>query len=78
MTLHSPRSAAVLFARALSHLDLVEPEAAREPIRNMFQAGIELCAVSKTLLGQPTGFVLDLAQALVDTANIKSKKESTQ
>jgi len=65
---HTPRSASVLLAEALGHLDLVEPAAAREPIRSMFKAGIELCAVSTSLLGKPVAFVLDLAQALVDQA----------
>ncbi len=63
---HSPRSAAVLLTRALDLLDLVEPPAAREPIRQMFRATIELCAVSGSLLGHPVRYVLELAQALVD------------
>jgi hypothetical protein len=65
---HSPRTAAVLFANALSRTDSLEPPAVREPIRNMLTAGIELCVVRQnvdTLLGLPMQDLLDLAEALV-------------
>jgi hypothetical protein len=65
---HTPRSAAVLLTAALDHLDMVEPAAAREPIRMMFRAAIERCTLSPSLSGQPVIFVLELAQALVDEA----------
>jgi hypothetical protein len=63
---HTPRSAAVLLSAALGHLDVVEPPAAREPIRSMFRAGIERCALSTSLAGLPMRYELDLAQAIVD------------
>lgn len=66
---HSPRSAAVLLSDALAHIDLIEPFMAREPIRQMFRGAIELCTISRSLLGQPVVLVLDLAQALVDRAD---------
>jgi hypothetical protein len=65
---HTPRSAARLLSDALGHLDLLQPEAAREPVRLMFRAGIEKCVLSRSLLGLPMNFVLQLAQALVDEA----------
>jgi hypothetical protein len=65
---HTPRSAAALLSNALGHLDLIEPPAAREPIRLMFRATIEQCTVSATLWGQPVRYVLELAQALVDAS----------
>lgn len=63
---HSPRSAAALLSEALNHIDLIEPPGAREPIRHMFRAAIEICVTSRSLLGKPVVFALDLAQALVD------------
>lgn len=63
---HSPRSAAVLLSEAIDRIDLIEPPGAREPIRSMFRAAIEMCAVSHSLLGQPMVYVLQLAQSLVD------------
>lgn len=68
VTDHTPRSAAVLLSAALGHLDLVEPPAAREPIRSMFRAGIERCALSASLVGLPMVYALELAQAIVDAA----------
>lgn len=65
---HTPRSAAALLSEALGHLDIVEPPAAREPIRSMFRAGTERCAISTSLLGLPMVYELDLAQAIVDAA----------
>lgn len=62
---HTPRSAAVLLTRALDEVDRIEPEIARGPVRAMFQAAIELCASSRSLLGKRVVNVLDLAQALV-------------
>lgn len=67
----SPRSAALLLSEAIEHLGRVEPPAAREPIRSMFRAAIELCALSSSLLGQPVNYVLDLAQAIVDESKPK-------
>jgi hypothetical protein len=64
----TPRSAAALLSDALGHLDVVEPAAAREPIRSMFRAGIERCALSTSLMGLPMVYELDLAQAIVDAA----------
>jgi hypothetical protein len=63
---HTPRSAAALLSEALSHLDKVQPPAAREPVRQMFRAAIEMCTMSRSLLGLPVVYVLELAQALVD------------
>lgn len=63
---HSPRSAAVLLSEALNRIDLIEPPGAREPIRTMFRAAIEMCVVSRSLLGKPVVYVLQLAQSLVD------------
>lgn len=65
---HTPRSAAVLLARALGHLDLIQPETAREPVRLMLTSGIEMCAISRSLWGKPIGHVLALAHALVGAA----------
>lgn len=64
---HTPRSAALLLSDAIEHLDRVEPSEAREPIRGMLRAAIERCALSKSLLGQPVNYVLELAQAIVAT-----------
>lgn len=66
MKSHTPRSASVLLSDALAHLDVVQPEALRGPVRNILRAGIELCAVSRSLLGKPIQHTLDLAQAIVD------------
>lgn len=63
---HTPSSAVALLSKALSHLDKVQPSGAREPVRQMFRAGIETCAMSRSLLGMPVVYVLELAQALVD------------
>jgi hypothetical protein len=64
---HTPRSAMVLMARALGHLELL-PELTREPVRLMLEATIERCAITHNLWGLPFGNVIELAQALVDTA----------
>lgn len=61
-----PRSAAVLLTRALQRVDHIQPASLRPPIAQMLAAGIELCTVSRSLLGQPVNNLLDLAQALVD------------
>lgn len=63
---HTPRSATLLLADALDQLGLIEPSALRDPVRQMLRAGIEQCAVSRSLLGKPLVNVLRLAQALVD------------
>lgn len=68
MAEHTPSSAVLLLSDALTHLDCVEPPAAREPIRGMLRAAIEQCAVSKSLLGLPLNYVLELAQAILDAA----------
>lgn len=65
----SPRSAAVLLSNALGLVDLIEPAAAREPVRQMFRAAIEACVVSRTLFGKSVVYVLRLAQALVDESH---------
>jgi hypothetical protein len=71
-TEHTPRSAALLITDALAHLDLVEPPAAREPIRHMLRAGIEQCTMARSLLGKPVNHVIALAQALVGAAESTS------
>lgn len=68
MSDHTPRTAAALLSEALAHVEVIEPAAAREPVRQMFRAAIEVCVVSRSLLGQPVGPVLWLAQSLVDEA----------
>lgn len=64
---HTPRSAAVLLTRAVSRLDVVQPATAREPIQNMLAAGIEECVGARNLLGKRLRYLLELAQAIVDT-----------
>lgn len=66
-THHSPRSAAALLSDALAHVHRIEPAGCREPVRQMFRATIEMCAVSSSLLGKRVEHVLQLAQALVDS-----------
>jgi hypothetical protein len=61
----TPRSASVLLSDALGHVELIEPSAAREPIRMMFRAAIEECTISSSLLGKRLNYVLELAEALV-------------
>jgi hypothetical protein len=68
VTEYTPRSAAALLSNALGCLDILEPAAAREPVRQMFRAGIELCTISRSLFGKPVQHVLDLAQSLVDAS----------
>lgn len=63
---YSPSSASMLMSGALARLDVIQPEALREPIRNILRAGIELCARSRSLLGLPIQFTIDLAQAIMD------------
>lgn len=62
----TPRRAAVLLSDALNCLDKLEPESAREPVRQMFRAGIELCTIKRDLLGEEMNYMLWLAQVLVD------------
>jgi hypothetical protein len=64
--LHSARAAAVLFARALGNVDQIQPPALRGPVRDMLAAGIERCAISASLLGQPVNHLIALAEALSD------------
>jgi hypothetical protein len=70
---HTPRSAAALLSDALGHLDMISPPGAREPVRLMFRAGIEICTTSRSLLGKPVVCTLWLAQALVDAAHAKDR-----
>jgi len=63
---YTPRSAAALLSDALSHVDLIEPSGARKPIRDMLRAAIEICVTSRSLLGKPVVYALELAQSLVD------------
>jgi hypothetical protein len=63
---YTPRSASVLLSEALAHLDVVQPESAREPIRMMFRSALEMCAISPSLLGKPVTYTLHLARAIVD------------
>ena len=64
----SPRAAGLLFARALQQIDQIQPAALRGPITSMLEAGIELCAMRASLLGQPVNYLLDLARALTGEA----------
>lgn len=73
MMQHTPRTAVVLLTDALDCLDVIEPVAAREPIRLMFRAMMEQCVVSRSLLGKPVNHVLALAEAL--TAAGRSGRE---
>lgn len=66
---HTPRSAANLLSHALGHVELIEPPAARGPVRAMLLAAIEQCVVSLSLLGKPVVNVLNLAQCLIDEAH---------
>lgn len=61
----SPRAAAALLTEALSHLDMVQPPSAREPIRLILRAAVETCVVSHSLLGKPVTGAIELAHALV-------------
>jgi hypothetical protein len=63
---HTPRSAGTLLSAALTHIDLIRPATAQEPIQMMFRAGIEQCIVSRSLLGKDLNGVLWLARVLVD------------
>lgn len=71
---YTPRSAALLFSEAIEHIDSLNPPAVRKPIRDMFRAEIERCAISTSLLGQSVNYVLELAEAIV--GEFKSKTES--
>jgi hypothetical protein len=66
MNEHSPRSASSLMSAALAHLDVIEPATLRGPVRDILRAGIEVCVTSRSLLGKPVQFTIDLAQAVVD------------
>lgn len=72
---HSPRSASVLLSGALAHLDVIQPPALREPVRDILRAGIELCVGSRSLLGKPIQHTLRLAQAVMDTANSEERRD---
>jgi hypothetical protein len=62
----SPRATALLFARALQHVDRLQPPAVREPVAAMLEAGVEECAVSASLLGRRMNYLIELAQALTE------------
>ncbi|MEU7787676.1 hypothetical protein [Amycolatopsis sp. NPDC049159] len=72
---HSPRSASMLLSGALAHLDVIQPEALRGPVRDILRAGIELCVGSRSLLGKPIRPALDLAQAVMDTAEGEKRRD---
>jgi hypothetical protein len=72
MAEYTPRSAALLFSEAIEHIGRLEPSAARRPVRDMFRAEIERCALSPSLLGQSGAYVIELAEALVGRAQSES------
>jgi hypothetical protein len=61
----TPRAASALLSGALARLDVIQPEALRGPVRDILRAGIEMCVTSRSLLGQPIQYTLDLAQAIM-------------
>lgn len=63
---YTPRRAALVLTDALGHLNLIEPSAVREPVRQMLRAGIELCATTRSLAGKPVMHTLALAEALIE------------
>lgn len=62
----SPRAASVLCARALAHVDLVQPSTLREPLRLLLTAAIELCTTRRSLIGDPVTYTLEIARGLLD------------
>lgn len=74
---HSPRSAAVLLSGALAHLDVIQPEALRGPVRDILRAGVELCVGTRSLLGKPIQHTIRLAQAIMDAA-VESEEHKDQ
>lgn len=66
---HSPRSAAVLLSGALAHLDVIQPPELRGPVRDILRAGVELCVGSRSLLGKPIQYTIDLAEAVMNAAS---------
>jgi hypothetical protein len=70
----TPRTAALLFSEAIEHIDSLEPPAVRAPIRDMFRAEIERCALSRSLLGQPVNYMLELAEAIVGEPKLKTER----
>lgn len=68
---HSPRSASSLLSGALAHLDVIQPPALQEPVRDILRAGIEICVSSRSLIGKPVQHTLNLAQAVMDAAEAK-------
>lgn len=62
----TPRAAAVLFTRALTRVDRIQPPELRKPITEMLLAGVEQCTISTSLLGKPVNNLLDLARALTE------------
>jgi ABC-type cobalamin transport system ATPase subunit len=72
---HSPRSAAVLLSGALAHLDVIQPAALREPVRDILRAGVEMCVTSRSLLGKPIQHTIRLAQAVMDVAKSEERRD---
>lgn len=66
MTSYTPRAASALLSGALSRLDVIQPEDLRGPVRDILRAGIELCVSSRSLIGKPIQYTIDLAQAIID------------
>lgn len=64
----SPRAVAVKLSSALVHLDLVQPPELRGSVADILRAGIELCALSDSLLGKPIQHTLAVAKAITDAA----------
>jgi hypothetical protein len=62
----TPHAASALLSGALAHLDVIQPEALRGPVRDILRAGIEMC-VTHSLLGKPINSALGLAKAIMDT-----------
>jgi len=66
MTDYTPRAASSLLSSALARLDVVQPEGLRDPVRDILRAGIEVCVSSRSLLGKPIQYTIDLARAIID------------
>ncbi|MFD5089335.1 hypothetical protein ACFWMR_01945 [Amycolatopsis thailandensis] len=66
MTDYTPRAASSLLSSALARLDVIQPEGLRDPVRDILRAGIEVCVSSRSLLGKPIQYTINLAQAIID------------
>ena len=64
MTDLNPRAASARLSLALTRLDVVQPPELREPVADILRAGVELCAISPSLLGRPIEHALRLATAI--------------